>query len=388
MTPSGSLTGKSLGRYNIGPLLGRGGMGEVYRAEDVALHRPVALKVLPRELAGDPDRLARFSHEARAASALNHPHLLAIYEVGQARIDSETVHFLAMELVDGDTLRQVLSSRRTPLKRTLDYLAQVAEALAAAHAAGIIHRDLKPENVMIAAAGYAKVLDFGLAKLAPQRASVGDPAATIPTVTSPASTPGLVMGTVGYMSPEQAQGLPIDQRSDIFSFGCVLYEAAAGVRPFSGASTIDTLHKIVHQQPEPLAALVPTSPPELHRIVRKCLAKSPDDRYQSMKEVAIDLRDLRRELESGARGDRRPRSGGSILVAAVWSGGGYGGHHPDRAVAVVAEPGRSGGTNVSGCRGAPDPERPGDRCADLAGWQLPRVCRNRCRDAFVVVLGN
>jgi len=300
MTPSGSLTGKSLGRYNIGPLLGRGGMGEVYRADDVELHRPVALKVLPRELAGDRDRLARFSHEARAASALNHPHLLAIYEVGQARIDGEAIHFLAMELVHGDTLRQVLSSRRTALKRTLEYLAQVAEALAAAHAAGIIHRDLKPENVMIAAAGYAKVLDFGLAKLAPQRASVGDPAANIPTVTSPASTPGMVMGTAGYMSPEQAQGLPIDQRSDIFSFGCILYEAAAGVRPFSGASTIDTLHKIIHQQPEPLAALVPTSPPELHRIVRKCLAKSPDDRYQSMKEVAIDLRDLRRELDSGA----------------------------------------------------------------------------------------
>jgi serine/threonine protein kinase/sugar lactone lactonase YvrE len=276
-------------------------MGEVYRAEDVELQRPVALKVLPEALTTDPDRLARFSHEARTASALNHPHLVSIYEVGEGRVEGATVRFIAMELVQGTNLREVLTARRTPLKRLLDYLAQAADALAAAHAAGIVHRDLKPENLMIAEGGYAKVLDFGLAKLNSGGVPANIATDATQTVAGPAATtPGLVMGTVGYMSPEQAQGLPVDHRSDVFSFGCILYETATGTRPFTGASTIDTLHRIIHDHPQPITSIAPTSPSELNRIVRKCLAKSPDERYQSMKDVALDLRELRRELESGS----------------------------------------------------------------------------------------
>ena len=283
-------------------------MGEVYRADDTELHRPVAIKVLPEALTGDAGRLARFVQEARAASALNHPHLVAIYEIGQGRASgaAEAVHFIAMELVQGETLRRLIDSRRADLKRTLEYLAQAADALAAAHAAGIVHRDLKPDNIMIAEGGYAKVLDFGLAKLRAEP-PLAAAAANEPTVTrgpvgaGPQSTsPGVVMGTVGYMSPEQAQGLPVDHRSDVFSFGCVLYEAATGTRPFSASSAIDTLHQIIHGQPAPIAQVAPSSPLELQRIVRKCLAKSPDERYQSMKDLALDLRDLRREMDSGS----------------------------------------------------------------------------------------
>lgn len=321
--PTGGLTGRIVGRYRVGPLLGRGGMGEVYRADDIELHRPVALKVLPEELTTDSDRLARFSHEARTASALNHPHLVSIYEVGDAQADGTPVRFIAMELVQGATLRQVLAERRTPLTRAIEYLTQAAEALGAAHSAGIVHRDLKPENLMIADGGYVKVLDFGLAKLNPNRAPADIANGATRTVATPAATtPGMVLGTVGYMSPEQAQGLPVDHRTDVFSFGCILYETATGARPFSGASTIDTLHRIIHEQPQPITAIAPTSPPELNRIVRKCLAKSPDERYQSMRDIALDLRELRRELESGPvtsvlSAPRTPSRRGPVALGSV-----------------------------------------------------------------------
>src|ERR671912_422750 len=212
MSTSAWLTGKIVGRYRVGPLLGRGGMGEVYRADDTELQRPVALKVLPEALVGDADRLARFVQEARTASALNHPHLVSIYEIGQAAPEGvgHQVHFIAMELVQGETMRQLFDSRRIDLKRTLDYLAQAADALAAAHPAGIIHRDLKPEYLMVGD-GYAKVLDFGLAKLRKEPSFIAGDDATItraPDLSPAAGTsPGVVMGTVGYMSPEQAQGL-------------------------------------------------------------------------------------------------------------------------------------------------------------------------------------
>jgi len=282
-------------------------MGEVYRAEDAELRRAVAIKVLPEAVTSEGDRLARFIQEARAASALNHPHLVAIYEIGHAAPDGDgaQVHFIAMELVAGETLRQLINARHLDLRKALEYLVQAADALAAAHAAGIIHRDLKPDNVMVAEAGYAKVLDFGLAKLRGEHAMAGiatdDPTVTrLPGGEPPATSPGVVMGTVGYMSPEQAQGLPVDHRSDIFSFGCILYEVATGARPFTGSSAVDTLHKIINAQPLSIAQLAPAAPTELQRIVRKCLAKAPDDRYQSMKDLALDLRDLRRELDSGA----------------------------------------------------------------------------------------
>ena len=295
---TGSLSGKTIGRYRVGPLLGQGGMGEVYRADDAELGRGVALKVLPQPVVGDPDRLARFVQEARTASALNHPHLISIYEIGESRPDGlpQPVHYIAMELVVGATLRQHFDSQRTELRKLTEYFAQAAEALAAAHAAGIVHRDLKPENLMVADAGYVKVLDFGVAKLRPASALPGG-GDEHPTVTA-GTTPGVVMGTIGYMSPEQARGATVDHRTDIFSFGCMLYEAAAGRRPFTGDSTVDILHRIIHDDARPLPAGT-SIPPEMQRIIRKCLAKDPDERYQSMKEVALDLRALRRDLDSG-----------------------------------------------------------------------------------------
>jgi eukaryotic-like serine/threonine-protein kinase len=329
MTPQDTLSGTSLGRYLLGGLIGRGGMGEVYQAEDTMLRRPVAIKVLPESFTSDSDRLARFVQEARTASALNHPHLVSIYEIGEAAVAgaNHPVHFIAMELVQGETLRQLLDTRRLDLRRGLEYLAQAADALAAAHAAGIVHRDLKPENLMIAQEGYAKVLDFGLAKLRALPA-LTDAAANDLTMTSgpaaaPGTSPGMVMGTVGYMSPEQAQGQPVDHRTDIFSFGCILYETGTGARPFAGTSAVDTLHRIIHMQPQPLAQLAPATPSELQRIVRKCLAKPPEERYQSMKDLALDLRDLRRELDSGsnasvARSAAVPRVGaGRFWIGAI-----------------------------------------------------------------------
>jgi len=314
---SGYLSGTTLGRYRVGALLGRGGMGEVYRAEDTELHRAVALKVLPEALVTDTDRLARFVQEARAASALNHPHLVSIYEIGEAA----GMRYIAMELVAGETLRERLARGHLELPRVLEYLAQGAEAIAAAHAVGVVHRDLKPENLMVADAGYVKVVDFGLAKLRVEPALVAD-AAQSPTM-SAGTRPGLVAGTVGYMSPEQAQGRPVDHRSDIFSFGCILYEAATGARAFSGESAVDTLHQIIHGDPQAVVSRVPSAPHELQRIVQKCLQKDPEERYQSMKEVAIDLRGLRRQLESGsghtaaAAPDRLGGMGRRMLVPAL-----------------------------------------------------------------------
>src|SRR6266699_3251531 len=289
-------SGTKLGRYEIRSQLGEGGMGEVYLAEDTRLHRKVALKVLPTELAANKDRMRRFEQEAQAAGALSHPNIAQIFEIGE----HDGTHYIAMEFIDGVTLREKIHREYVEMAKLLRYLQQVAEGLAKAHAAGIVHRDLKPDNVMITRDGYAKILDFGLAKLTEQtkpqtiESAEEAPAAVMQR---PLSKPGLVMGTVGYMSPEQAQGKPVDHRSDIFSFGCLLYEAATGERAFASESTIDTLHKIVHA-PVPLVKDVnPSAPADLTRIVRRCLAKDPDDRYQSIREAAIELRDVRRELE-------------------------------------------------------------------------------------------
>ena len=222
---SGSLSGTTIGRFRVGPLLGRGGMGEVYRADDIELGRAVALKVLPEHLVGDSDRLARFVQEARTASALNHPHVVSIYDIGQGTASNgRPVHFIAMELVSGETLRSLFDRHDVDRRRLLDYAAQAADALGAAHAAGIVHRDLKPENVMVADGGYVKVLDFGLAKLKAEPALTDSAAQALTQTMKAATTPGMVMGTVGYMSPEQALGRAVDHRSDIFSFGCILYE--------------------------------------------------------------------------------------------------------------------------------------------------------------------
>ncbi len=290
--PDTNFAGETLGRYRVDSLLGEGGMGAVYRAFDTTLDRYVALKILPPELTHHSDRLERFIREARTASALNHPHLVSVYEVGSDTRDGTPVHFIAMELVEGATLRDRLAGGRLDLRRALQWLSQVADAVAAAHAAGITHRDLKPENIVISNNGYAKVLDFGLAKLRLTAAEDDERTAVKDT------DPGVVMGTVGYMSPEQAQGRTADARSDVFSLGCILYEVVAGRRAFQGDSSIDTLHKIINSHPPSLAAERPDAPFELQRIVSKALEKDPDDRYQSVKELSIDLRRLIRELES------------------------------------------------------------------------------------------
>src|SRR5262249_34865964 len=270
-------TGTKLGRYEIRSKIGKGGMGEVYLAEDTQLHRKVALKVLPADMSINQDRMRRFKQEAMAAAALNHPNIAHIYEIGE----TDGVNFIAMEYVEGLTLREKIHREQTELRKLLRYLQQVAEGLAKAHQAGIVHRDLKPDNVMITRDGYAKILDFGLAKLTEETKPPGvETEAPTAVMRQPLSTPGVVMGTVGYMSPEQAEGKTVDHRSDIFSFGCLLYEAATGQRAFESESTIDTLHKILHA-PVPLVKDVNASAPgDLTRIVRRCLAKDPEERYQ------------------------------------------------------------------------------------------------------------
>ena len=273
-------------------------MGEVYLAEDGELHRAVALKVLPTEVALDERRMKRFKQEARAAAALNHPNIAHVYEVGE----SAGTHFIAMEFIDGETLRECMHGGHADLAKLLRYLQHAADGLAKAHAAGIVHRDLKPDNVMITRDGFAKVLDFGVAKLVEPQASSPSAGDAVTVAMERHSKPGVILGTPGYMSPEQAQGKTdqIDQRSDIFSFGCILFEAVTGRRAFEGADAIDSLNKIIREQAASIHAFRPEAPAQLQKIVRRCLEKEPGERYQSIKDVAIELKELRREMAAGA----------------------------------------------------------------------------------------
>src|SRR5947207_2389868 len=286
-----------LDHYEIRSLLGKGGMGEVYLAEDVRLHRKVALKILPAAVAANQDRMRRFEQEATAAAALNHPHIAHIYEIGE----SESTHFIAMEYLDGDTLRDKIHRDQAPLYKLLKYLTQVAEGLTKAHAAGIVHRDLKPDNIMITRDDYAKILDFGLAKLVELRTalgSVGDVPSKIGPGVAQHSLTGMVMGTAGYMSPEQAQGKveQIDHRSDIFSFGCILFEAVTGQKPFADESIIKSLHKVAFEAPPPIKDFNPSAPPDLERVIRRCLAKDREERYQTIKDVGLELKEVRQGM--------------------------------------------------------------------------------------------
>jgi serine/threonine protein kinase/Tol biopolymer transport system component len=296
------LSNTTIRRFDITRLIARGGMGEVYLAKDAVLGRDLALKILRQDVTRDSDRLERFVLEARAASALNHPHLIAIYDIGESspkRNGSPVgppVLYIAMELVSGRTLRAALEENRLDLDRTLEFMAQVADALDAAHAAGVTHRDLKPENLMIAEGGYAKVLDFGIAKLRADVMQNRTAASHEPTATDH----GRLLGTLGYMSPEQVQGQPADYRTDIFSYGCVLYEAITGKRAFLGPNAFATLKEIVEHDPAPLSTHVPSLPEGLEPIVRRCLAKDPLQRYESMREVAADLREVRRKMNDTA----------------------------------------------------------------------------------------
>ena len=274
--------GTKLGRYEIRSQLGVGGMGEVYLAQDTKLDRKVALKILPAEVASNRDRMERFVREAKSAAALNHPNIAHIYEIGEA----DGINFIAMEFVDGHTLRDLIHARQTDLAKLLRYLQHAAEGLAKAHAAGIVHRDLKPDNIMITRDGHAKILDFGLAKLIePEQFSRtgSDGVSELATaILQQHSTPGAVIGTVGYMSPEQAQGKTkeIDHRSDIFSFGCILFEAVTGQRAFEGKDAIDTLNRIIREPTATIGDLRPDAPNHLQRIVRRCLASSNTGRAQ------------------------------------------------------------------------------------------------------------
>jgi len=292
LTPNGpSLVGKLISHYKVLSLVGSGGMGEVYLAEDTGLGRRVALKLLPEDLARDGQRVNRLQQEARAISNLNHPNILTIHEIGQ--VDSR--HFIATEFIDGETLRQRLNKEPMELGTMLQVAADVASALAAAHAAGIIHRDIKPDNVMIRRDRIVKVLDFGLAKLTPGNAASAD--TQEPTKLLVNTEPGVVMGTANYMSPEQARGLKVDARTDIWSLGAVLYELVTGHVPFEGQTPTDVLSLILQKQPPPIARYAADVPEELERIITKSLVKDRDDRYQTIKDLLIDLQRLRRQLD-------------------------------------------------------------------------------------------
>jgi len=286
------LTGRTISHYRVLQKLGRGGMGVVYKAEDPRLHRSVALKFLPDEVARDPQALTRFQREAQAASALNHPNICTIYEISEQ--DGQA--FIAMEFIAGKTLDQLIGRKGLKLKDTLKYGPQIAAALAAAHAAGIIHRDLKPANVMVTDNGLVKILDFGVAKLT--EPSAGELASTA-TAVKPQTEEGAIVGTVAYMSPEQAQGTKVDARSDIFSFGSVLYEMTTGQHAFHGETKLSTLSAILDKEPRPVSAIAKEAPPELEKLIARCLRKDPERRIQHMGDVKIALEELKEESGSG-----------------------------------------------------------------------------------------
>lgn len=277
-----------LGRYKIIRKIGTGGMGEVYLGEDSKLNRKIALKTLPSDVAADSERMHRFTHEAKSASALNHPNIITIYEIN----DEGEAPFIAMEYVEGETLGKIIKREPPDLPKAIDIAVQVAGALAAAHEANVVHRDVKPDNIIVRPDGLVKVLDFGLAKLTENDASSDPEAETIAHRTNP----GMIIGTASYMSPEQARGKQVDGRSDIFSFGTVLYQLLTGKLPFVGENYVDVIALILHQEPAPLSEFVPGIPREIDAVVRKCLRKDRDERFQSMRELLADLKDIQHGL--------------------------------------------------------------------------------------------
>jgi predicted Ser/Thr protein kinase len=286
------VIGRSLGQYRIDGMLGRGGMGVVYAAHDTRLDRPVALKVLSEALTDDPDRRRRFLHEARAACAVNHPAIAQIYDADEV----EGVTFIAMERVDGATLRDLIVRRELDLPGAVTIAVQVGRGLARAHEAGIVHRDIKAENVMVTRDGHAKILDFGLAKRLEPSGDGGNPSLL---ETLHQTKAGMILGTVAYMSPEQARGHPVDRRSDVFSLGVLLYEMVTGQLPFQGSSPLDTLHAIAFDETRPVTTVRANLPPSLHRVVSRALRKRPEDRYDDARAFASDLEGVQREIETG-----------------------------------------------------------------------------------------
>ena len=284
--------GSRFNHYELLSLLGKGGMGEVYLAEDTRLRRKVALKLLPAQFTADADRLRRFEQEALATSALNHPNIITIHEIGTVN----ATHYITTEFIEGETLRDRMAQDRLPLIAAIEIIIQAGNALSAAHQAGVIHRDIKPENIMLRRDGYVKVLDFGIAKLAEKEAAAGTDSEA-PTLLQSATDPGMVIGTASYMSPEQARGGKVDVRSDIFSLGVVLYEMVTERRPFPGSTPIETIAALLHSEPLPIKHHVPTAPSELQRIISKALRKERSERYSSARDFLLDLQHLKRELE-------------------------------------------------------------------------------------------
>ncbi len=325
-----SLIGQSISHYRILEKIGEGGMGVMYKTRDLHLDRFVALKLLPLESLADVTRRQRFVQEAKSASALNHPNIIHIYDVSEA----EGTLFLAMEFVSGRTLSQVIPRNGVALSNALKIAAQIADALAKAHAAGIVHRDLKPSNIMVTEEGVVKVLDFGLAKLTESSAKDSIETQSTKHYSPPRTEEGVILGTAGYMSPEQAEGKSIDARSDIFSFGAVLYEMLSGKRAFQGESQMRTVAKVLHEEPPPLGEVVANIPPELERLIGRCLRKDPERRLRSMADLRVALEELKEESDSGrpATGTRELSTGskskrkwwyiaavsGVLVVAAVW----------------------------------------------------------------------
>ena len=292
------MTTKTLSHYEILAPIGEGGMGVVYRAVDTRLGRPVAVKLLRSDGPISQESKKRFVHEARAASALNHPHIITIYDIGH----DQGVDFIAMEYVTGSSLAKLIGRKRLTITDGLTYAVQIADALAAAHAAGILHRDLKPANIMVSDKGSIKVLDFGIAKLTePIDVDSLDKQVTTdsaPAASSPQTEEGTILGTAAYMSPEQAEGKPADARSDVFSFGAVLYEMITGQRAFNGATKMSTLAAVLTGEPQPPCQVVPGLTPDLEKMILRCLRKSPERRWQSMADLRVALEDLREEYDS------------------------------------------------------------------------------------------
>jgi eukaryotic-like serine/threonine-protein kinase len=292
---SAPLIGRTIAHYSIIEKLGEGGMGAVYKARDERLDRFVALKVLPAEMMSDPDRRRRFEQEAKSASALNHPNIVTIYDIGRA----DDVHYIAMEYVGGRTLDALIGPKGLPLEEALNYAVQVADGLGKAHAAGIVHRDLKPSNIMVTADGLVKILDFGLAKLVEKAEPSVDLSATLTMARQPVTEEGMILGTIAYMSPEQAAGKSVDARSDIFSFGSVLYEMLTGRRAFDGETKATTMAAVIALDPTSPSGISRSLPAGVEQVVMRCLRKDPKRRWQNMSDLKVALQDLKEESESG-----------------------------------------------------------------------------------------